>query len=613
MKTLKQSLNFIKKHRTLILRLFLMTVSPFSAVFLMQFVYCGDPWLISGSAFIANAFCVGAVYYLLCAVIRKPAACSLIVHTCCALFGAVNYFVSVFRGTPVLPWDLTALNTALAVSSTYDFTPTLPMILAVLLLAGMLIAVIFGRRRDTLPFAAAPQFQLPVRLVCLVLALFCAGLTSPHNLARFNVRTDVWDQRGAYQKSGILATFLRNTEFMNVDIPADTSAEKLDQILREVTVETPVLSLPQNPHIIAIMNESWADFEEFGNLKLTHSVTSRFSSLDNALFSHAYASVFGAGTSASEFEFLTGNSMAFLPSGSIPYQQYILKDSFSLASHLKQLGYQTAAFHPGERSSWQRDQAYPRLGLDTFKSAAELNVPITMEHGYISDETDFDQILWEYEHRDPKKPLFLFNVTIQNHGAYTAKDYPAAIDLLDEPEKYPMAQQYLTLINKTEEQFLRLTDYFSQQDEPVLILMFGDHQPSVEPEFLKKAYGIGTESMSMEEYMNQYRVPFVLWANYPLPELDITETSLNFLSQLLLNCAGLPADSYGQYLQSLQQTLPVLTFAGYMDTQGKAYSHWESTDVTARIQDYQTLQYERLFGTYFQDHPELDPEILAQP
>lgn len=521
--------------------------------------------------------------------------------------------MSVFRGTPVLPWDLTALNTALAVSSTYDFTPTLPMILTILLLVGMLIAVISWRRRDTLPFASTPRFLLPVRLVCLALALLCAGLTSPHNLSRFNVRTDVWDQRGAYQKSGILATFLRNTEFMNVDVPADTSVEKLDQILSEVTVETPVLSLPQNPHVIAIMNESWADFEEFGNLELTQSVISRFSDFDNALFSHAYASVFGAGTSASEFEFLTGNSMAFLPSGSIPYQQYILKDSFSLAAHLKQLGYQTAAFHPGERSSWQRDQAYPRLGFDTFKSAEELDVPITMEHGYISDETDFDQIIWEYEHRDPEKPLFLFNVTIQNHGAYTVKDYPATVDLLDEPEKYPMAQQYLTLINKTEEQFLRLTDYFSQQEEPVLILMFGDHQPSVEPEFLEKAYGVGTEAMSMEEYMNKYRIPFVLWANYPLPELDKTETSLNFLSQLLLNCAGLPADSYGQYLQSLQQDLPVLTFAGYMDTQGKAYSHWESTEFTAMIQDYQTLQYERLFGTYFNDQAETDPEAAAQP
>ena len=92
--------------------------------------------------------------------------------------------------------------------------------------------------------------------------------------------------------------------------------------------------------------------------------------------------------------------------------------------------------------------------------------------------------MWDYEHRDPDKPLFLFNVTIQNHGAYTVKDYPAEIRLMDQPGVYPMAEQYLTLVHKTEDQFLRLTEYFSQQDEPVLILMFGDHQPSVEPAFL---------------------------------------------------------------------------------------------------------------------------------
>lgn len=100
-----------------------MIATPFTAVFLMQYVYCGDPWQISAPAFLANAICVGVLYYLICALLRKPAAGSFLIHTACALLGAINYFVSVFRGTPVLPWDLTALNTAIAVSSTYDFTP----------------------------------------------------------------------------------------------------------------------------------------------------------------------------------------------------------------------------------------------------------------------------------------------------------------------------------------------------------------------------------------------------------------------------------------------------------------------------------------------------------
>ncbi|MFR6185109.1 MAG: sulfatase-like hydrolase/transferase [Lawsonibacter sp.] len=103
----------------------------------------------------------------------------------------------------------------------------------------------------------------------------------------------------------------------------------------------------EHPNIVAIMNESWADFEEFGNLSLSESVTDTFRTLDNGVWGHAYTSVFGAGTSASEFEFLTGNSMAFLPSGSIPYQQYILDDAPSMASLLREAGYRTLAFHSG--------------------------------------------------------------------------------------------------------------------------------------------------------------------------------------------------------------------------------------------------------------------------
>ncbi len=109
------------------------------------------------------------------------------------------------------------------------------------------------------------------------------------------------------------------------------------------------------------------------------------SCLDNAVRGKAYTSVFGAGTSASEFEFLTGNSMAFLPSGSIPYQQYVLEPTYSLASLLKEQGYSTLAFHPGTRTSWQRDLAYPLLGFDSFKCGDDMNVPQTMEHGYVSE------------------------------------------------------------------------------------------------------------------------------------------------------------------------------------------------------------------------------------
>ena len=133
--------------------------------------------------------------------------------------------------------------------------------------------------------------------------------------------------------------------------------------------------------------------------------------------------------------------MAFLPSGSIPYQQYVLGPTASLASILKAEGYSTLAFHPGERASWQRDRAYPRLGFDSYKCGDDMDVPQTFEHGYVSDQSDFEQIIWELEHKEEGKPLFLFNVTIQNHGGYTVPDYPAQVTVADAPGEYPMAEQ----------------------------------------------------------------------------------------------------------------------------------------------------------------------------
>lgn len=572
----------------------ILVLAPLSAFYLSQFVYGADLGQLAPGIVLANALCIGALYYPLCAVTARPALSCVVLHLLLGLWGAANYFVSVYRGSPVLPWDLTALGTAAAVSGSYDFTPTWRMVLALVLIALLAAALVLLRRAGLLPL---PRRRLPLRAGCLAAGLLCLiPVLRPQLLGDFGVRTDVWDQAGAYRTGGTVAVFLRNTEFMSVEEPDGVTYERLSQIMSQVSpADTPQVGA-ERPNIVAIMNESWADFEEFGQLSLTQSVTDFIRSLDNAVWGHAYTSVFGAGTSASEFEFLTGNSMAFLPSGSIPYQQYILDESPSLASLLRDQGYRTLAFHPGERTSWQRNQAYPLLGFQDFKCGEDMDVPQEMAHGYVSDRSDFQQIIWEFEHKQAGEPLFLFNVTIQNHGSYTDPDYPAQVQLTDAPGAYPMAEQYLTLVNETDQAFQLLVDYFSQYDEPTLIVMFGDHQPSVEQAFLDKAYGVVQDEMSMEQYMDKFRVPFVIWANYPLELEGPADTSLNFLGQYLLRYAGIESDSYGQYLWDLQTQLPAITFVGYLDPAGKAYSHLETNAYTEKILDYQRLQYDRLFG-----------------
>lgn len=573
----------------------LMLITPATAFYLMQFVYCGNlPWNYSPRVLLANYLCIGVVHFTLCALTNYIVLCSLLTHLLCFLWGLANYYVSLFRGTPILPWDFTALGTAAAVADSYRFSLNFQVAVGLLVLAAMIFVLrkrlLSGRFRHS-------QNRLRLRAGYLCVIAACAyPVLRPAALESFGINTDVWDQSGSYSQDGALAVFLRNTQFMSVQQPQDPSSEHVEQLADSVTPHQPAVETDTRPNIIAIMNESWADFEDFGNLSLSQSVTDYIDSLDNCIFGHTYTSVFGAGTSASEFEFLTGNSMAFLPSGSIPYQQYILEKSDSLASLLKQNGYRTLAVHPGERTSWQRNQAYPLLGFDEFKCVDDMNVPLTQEHGYVSDQSSFDQIVYEFEHKDPDERLFLFNVTIQNHGSYTVEDYPAEVFLTDEPGKYPMAEQYLTLANKTDEAFKTLVDYFSQQDEPTIILMFGDHQPSVEQEFLDKAYGVTQDEMTMEQYMDKYKTPFLIWANYDLPDDEIPTTSLNFLGQYLLSYAGIENSVYGDYLENFQEVLPAMTFVGYIDRDGKAYSHLEQNGYTEMIEDYRAFAYDNLFG-----------------
>ena len=576
--------------------LLLLAATPFTAFFLMQWIYAGSLSVYPLYVLWGNGVCLAFVYYLFAGLTGRLLLGSLLTHLAAGILGAANYFVASFRGNPVLPWDLTALGTAAAVSGTYRYRLTAQMILALMLAAGAAGLLFWFRKKR---FLCLKNWWLRGGLLCVGL-LCLRPVIQPEILEQWGITTDVWDQQGAYRSQGVLASFLCNTRFMEVEKPAGYSPRAYQNLLgRARTDHTEGLG-EQNPHIIAIMNESWADFEEFGNLSLNDSVMDEIRSL-NGIFGHAYTSVFGAGTSASEFEFLTGNTMAFLPSGSIPYQQYVLESTDSLASLLKEKGYRCLALHPGERDSWQRNQAYPLLGFEEFLCKDDMEVPVTEEHGYISDASSFDQLKRMFEERRAGERMFLFNVTIQNHGSYTDEDYKTRVYLTDEPGAYPMAEQYLTLERETQEAFLDLIQDLQNEQEPVLVVMFGDHQPAVEQEFLYKAYGVKQDDMTMEEYMNKFRVPFVIWANYSLPSpesigLNPEITSLNFLAQYVLECAGMSGNDYGEFLKSVSSELPALTFAGYFDSQGEAYSHLETNEYGELIEEYQTVQYGELFG-----------------
>ena len=551
---------------------------------------------------LANYLCYLMVFAFLYALSRKLWVTVLSGGFLFLGFGIANYFVVESRGQPILPWDIQGVGTAMTVFRGYAYRPTPVMTLAAM---GFLLAVVVSVKLTT-GEKPSKRFRVTERGVALGMASALFIMLFPMNImAGMGISVWAWNQKSSSEMTGITAGFFANCQFLMVDKPAGYSSAQVKEVSEEVSQledPEPVGDPQELPTIIAIMNESFTDLGAVGegnvtfsqdNLPFLHSLQES----GDVVWGTAYSSVYGGNTCNSEYEFLTGNTTAFLPVGSKPYQQYLDEKQTSLVSLLGDTyGYECVAVHPGDHSAWQRDEAYPALGFDEFIDVDRFDVHRRLEHGLTSDRSSYDQVIYEYEHRDMEKPLFLFNVTIQNHGGYDDEDYPTTVQVEQAPGEYPQTEQYLSLTKKSDQALEYLIDYFSQQEEPVVILFFGDHWPNLEPEFLSMLLGQDSENLSFENIMREYQVPFFIWANYDLEGEEIEAVSLNYLSGLLLRAAGLEGTDYTNYLEDLRQTLPVITAVGMLDQEGNWYKNGDATPYDDLLNEYNILEYNNAFG-----------------
>jgi phosphoglycerol transferase MdoB-like AlkP superfamily enzyme len=315
--------------------------------------------------------------------------------------------------------------------------------------------------------------------------------------------------------------------------------------------------------------------------------------VDNTISGYLNVSVVGGNTANTEFEFLTGSTMAFLPQGSVAYQQYLKKEMPSLASHLKELGYETIATHPYNSTGWDRNKVYPLLGFDEMYFISDYSSPEKIRK-YVSDKSCFDKIIGMYESKASDTPMFVFNVTMQNHSSYTEEFDNFTPDITVEGSSSTTLNNYLSLIKISDASFEYLTDYFSGVDEDTIIVMFGDHQPTNSViSSIWKLNGKSSNSLSSEDEANRYKVPYIIWCNYDIEAKTENDMSANYLACEVLNTAGIPLNPYESFLEDLSADYPVLTSIRTEDSNGNSF---ETADVMNSLNDYAILQYSRLFG-----------------
>ena len=586
----------------------LAVILPSAVCFYLMECYSHNPFaVVRPWAQFFNIVLFELITVLLFLLTGKLRTAHRIVFGAAMIYGIANSYVVRFRTNPIVPWDIFSWKTAASVADNYDFMPDTRMVVVTLVFLAAIALFHFIKVKVT-QFVIWKRL-IPSALVVVALSLFAGTLQQESFQNSHRLYNKLFTPVYMTDVDGMAVTFVMNLAYMSIDKPEHYSATEAQAVLDSYSVggamsenEDPGAADEDTqkkedlPNIIVMMNESFSDLSVLGDFDTNEDYMPFIHSLEqgekNTVTGMLNVSVCGGNTANTEFEFLTGNTMAFLPQGSIPYQQYINGDLKALPDYLKTLGYQTIATHPYNASGWERDTVYPMLGFDESVFKDDYVNPQYVRQ-YISDESCVDKIIEFYENKEKDAPLFVFNVTMQNHGGYQDQYGNFTPDISVKDSTNFSLQQYLSLVKLSDSALEHLISYFKEADEKTVIVFFGDHQPSdaVASTVLAKN-GMSWNHLTEEQQKLRYQVPYVVWANYDMEGETGADTSANYLAAEVLERAGVPLDEYRSYLLHLKTEYPVISAVCTVKADG---SEVRASDEKDEMDIYRKLQYYELF------------------
>ena len=536
-------------------------------------------FFIAGRTSISMAICVSAI----------------------AIIGVGNYFVVMFRSNPIVPWDIYSFETAMGVADNYVFSVDWALAEHI---AMFILMLIVGVRTN---IRLNKKILRPILTVAMCIpAYFYISYLWQDNLERNTGLNDtLFNAKYMHSKDGFFVSFILDIHFLQIEEPKNYSDEYALSLLNEQEVEK-VETPEELPDIIAIMDETFSDPAVLGEFEtnkdympFVHSILR--GEVANTISGYTDVSVLGGNTANSEFGFLTGNSMAFFPNGSVPYLQYIRDGISTIVPQLEEYGYTTYGTHPYRAKGWNREFIYDLMGFDYryFQGSFPFEDKL---RNYVSDEADFKSILeWR---NNTEGPFFMFNVTMQNHSNYGG-DFdnfdPQIVAKFKNTYSNKYLNKYLSLMYETDQDVASLLSELSQSDRKTIVVFWGDHQPNdyvVRP--IYKEYGLDFDNQTYEQQQQRQKTPFFIWANYDIQEQTNVEISLNYLNILLFETAGLQLDEYQTFRKNLWQgQIPMMNAVGYRNDDGDLVEYDDAPEeIQNLLNEYQNIQYYRMEREY---------------
>lgn len=508
------------------------------------------------------------------------------------IFVSINEILMIIRGTPLIPIDFLSAKVGLELSGNYSFfvSSDLLKFLIVTYVIVIILLKFYNLKYKKKIFFNTVSILSVLAMVCVVFLYFPMLYID-----------SVFNTNLLIVNNGIPLIFCLNLRDLSLAVPENYNATYAEEILDSYKTSENE-EVKEMPNIIVVMSESFTDYNFIQELNTNINPYEFFYSLkEDTIRGNLLVNVEGSGTSTTEFEFLTGMSNALFPAGTNVYMQYLKGPMNSLVSDLKELNYKTYAIHPYWEYSWRRNEVYDYLGFDDFISAEDFmkfkneknTYDLTPDNStkdtwagldtvrnYISDKENFKKVIETYEKESGN--CFIFNITMQNHGSYLyeGEDFKTLVEIEGNTNKE--LEQYMSLIKISDDALKEFISYFEENnDRKTIILFFGDHTP-----FFVETSMI----MEDEKKVENFTVPFFIWANYDIEEKEIGTISTNYLSLLLKDCANIPLNSWDLFRKECMHKYPAFNHY-FTNTTDRGLSKGFYLHENELFIKYQLLQY----------------------
>ncbi|KAB1440526.1 LTA synthase family protein [Candidatus Galacturonibacter soehngenii] len=510
--------------------------------------------------FVYNAFMI-FVTFMIAYFFKRRLFVTAVIATLWLAMGTANGVILSYRVTPFTGTDLTLILDAISLIDTYI---SIEKILLIIVGAAIvLILIIYGWFKLPKHTAKIDYRKSAALMAISVLLLF--GFTKVNVSTRI-LATYFGNIAFAYKDYGFPYCFSMSVFATGINSPNDYSEAFMTKIKKSFTSTNDSIEavnhIDEMPNIIFLQLESFCDPELIKYLKFSDDPIPNFRKLSEQ-YSSGFLTVpsVGAGTANTEFEIMTGMSLRYFGPGEYPYKT-ILKTTpcESTAYSLKKLGYATHAIHNNEASFYDRKTVFANLGYDTFTSEEYMNIKEYTPMGWAKDKDLVGQITDALD--STKEKDYVYTISVQGHGSYPSEP------ILNNPEievfgcrnveQKNSFTYYVNQIHDMDKFIQELVDELSKRQEPTVLVMYGDHLPT-----------LGLEASQLVNH-SLFQTEYVIWDNMGLEVIDKSVTAYQ-LSATVLERIGIQEGTLTKF-------------------------HQKRVGTTNYLADLDALQYDMLYG-----------------